>query len=148
MVVYNLACEQEHRFEGWFGSAEVFDARRADGTVSCPVCGSQEISRRPAATYIKSRGDDGEAQGGMQAPVAMTANDPSALWAKMVEFVRRHTEDVGRDFPDQARKIHYHDIPVKNIRGTASHDEIAELRDEGIEVFPLPPDANTPDKLQ
>ena len=48
------------------------------------------------------------------------------------------TEDVGNQFAQEARKIHYKESPERSIRGQATADESAELREEGIEVLPLP----------
>jgi hypothetical protein len=146
MVVYNLICENEHRFEGWFASLEGYESQANNGMLACPVCGSADVARRPSASYVKASASEGQQD---QRQVAMTAQDPRLLWAKMVEFIRRHTEDVGNRFPEEARKIYYKEAEAKNIRGTATTQEIAELRDEGIEIFPLPAGpALPPDKLQ
>ena len=60
------------------------------------------------------------------------------LLAKVVEQIISQTEDVGSAFPEEARKIHYQEVPERRIRGTASRDEVDSLRDEGIEVMALP----------
>jgi hypothetical protein len=52
--------------------------------------------------------------------------------------VIKSTEDVGRRFPEEARKIHYEEAPKRSIRGVASREEAEALTDEGIAVFPLP----------
>ena len=67
----------------------------------------------------------------------MTTVSPEVL-AKLREVVRS-TENVGRRFAEEARKIHYNEVPARAIRGQASHDEAQELSDEGIEFAPLPP---------
>jgi len=51
----------------------------------------------------------------------------------------RNTENVGRRFAEEARKIHYNEVAARAIRGQASRDEAQELSDEGIEFAPLPP---------
>jgi hypothetical protein len=66
------------------------------------------------------------------------ANFRSALLAKLVDYVVKNTEDVGKDFAEEARKIHYGESPERKIRGTASNQQVTELRDEGIEVVALP----------
>ena len=50
----------------------------------------------------------------------------------------RNTENVGRRFPEEARKIHYQEVPPRAIRGQASRDEAQALTDEGIEFTSLP----------
>ena len=63
---------------------------------------------------------------------------PHEVLAKLREMVR-NTENVGRRFPEEARKIHYEEVPHRAIRGEATADEARELADEGIEFAPIPP---------
>ncbi len=63
---------------------------------------------------------------------------PPELVRKLREVIKA-AEDVGRRFPDEARKIHYDEAPARAIRGQATPDEAAALQDEGIEVATLPP---------
>ena len=63
---------------------------------------------------------------------------PRKSCRKLREIVRA-TEDVGRRFPEEARRIHYDEAPARPIRGQASREETEELREEGIDVSPLPP---------
>ncbi|MEY3640039.1 MAG: hypothetical protein RIR68_3172 [Pseudomonadota bacterium] len=63
-------------------------------------------------------------------------------WMKMVKHVIANTEDVGQNFAEEARKIHYGESEERNIRGQASVEETKDLLEEGIDVLPLPvPDA-------
>ena len=48
-----------------------------------------------------------------------------------------NTDDVGSQFAEEARKIHYGEIPERGIRGQASADETKSLIEEGIAVMPL-----------
>jgi hypothetical protein len=50
----------------------------------------------------------------------------------------RQAENVGERFPEEARRIHYEEIPARNIRGVATINETRELLDEGIVVLPAP----------
>ena len=50
----------------------------------------------------------------------------------------RNTENVGRRFPEEARKIHYEEVAARPIRGQASKEESEALAEEGIEFSPLP----------
>lgn len=52
MIVYNLSCQHDHRFEGWFASAAEFERQQAQRLVLCPVCDIPEIRRMPAALAI------------------------------------------------------------------------------------------------
>jgi hypothetical protein len=48
------------------------------------------------------------------------------------------TEDVGERFPEEARRIHYEEVPQRNIRGLATREEASELEEEGIKLLALP----------
>ncbi|MBI3069387.1 MAG: DUF1178 family protein, partial [Betaproteobacteria bacterium] len=66
------------------------------------------------------------------------ANLGAELVANLIDKVIENTEDVGRAFPEEARKIHYQEAPERRIRGTASPQEVEALKEEGIEVVALP----------
>jgi hypothetical protein len=65
-------------------------------------------------------------------------NIPPEIIAQVVEHIVKNTEDVGNQFPEEARKIHYNEAPERQIRGHATPKEVEALRDEGIDVVPLP----------
>jgi hypothetical protein len=140
MKIFDLQCEAGHRFEGWFGSADEFAAQRAGGLVGCPTCGAQEIERIPSATRFNT---------GAPQPAAprrdAKGQDPLALaqklYSRMLDDLLTRSEDVGTEFPAEARRIHYREAPERMIRGQASQDEHEELIDEGIAVvrMPIPP---------
>ena len=138
--VFNLSCASGHAFEGWFGSAADYDGQQARGLLSCPVCGSAEVSRLPSAPYIGSGTREPQApSGGALQPAAMPT--PAQMQAMLVKLAREMvagTEDVGERFADEARRIHYKEAPERGIRGVASRDDARALEEEGINVMPLP----------
>jgi len=133
MVVYNLACGNAHIFEGWFASSDIFDQQLQDEEVCCPVCGSRTVSRKPSAPNITRRQHGSGSQ-----HANMSAEAVHALQKKLLDYVIQNSEDVGRDFPDEARRIHNNKAQARPIRGQATHSEARELIEEGIEVAPLP----------
>jgi hypothetical protein len=56
---------------------------------------------------------------------------------KLVTALIANSEDVGKEFANEARRIHYLEAPERSIRGQASHEEFEALRDEGIDVLRL-----------
>ena len=52
--------------------------------------------------------------------------------------VMESAENVGDNFGNEARKIHYGESKKRGIYGSSSPEEAAELWEEGIEVIPLP----------
>jgi hypothetical protein len=146
MKVFNLACEHEHRFEGWFGSAGDYDSQLARGLIECPVCSSHAIRKLPAAPRLNLSGATDKPAAptpGRPGVPAPNTPDPRAVQAMVLKMARaliENTEDVGERFAEEARRIHYREAPERGIRGIATPDEARELADEGIEVmaFPMP----------
>lgn len=139
MIVFNLGCENSHRFEGWFTSSEDFERQLGRKLVACPLCGNANIVRLPHASHInKSGGKERSPRAAAATAPQQYANVGVEMLTKLVEHIVANTEDVGTAFPEEARKIHYRETPERRIRGTASRDEVEALKDEGIEVVALP----------
>ena len=142
MIVFDLLCGEGQRFEGWFGSAADFASQRDRKLLSCPSCGSAKVSRVPSAT--RSNLGAVEPKGPVKTP-DMEGKDPFAiaqmLYSRMLDELLTKSEDVGREFPAEARKIFYKETAARPIRGQATNAEHDELVDEGIPVarLPVPP---------
>ena len=141
MIVYDLECGSGHRFEGWFSSPEDFNSQNYRGLVSCPACGVQQVQRVPSITRFNSGAPEPQ-QKEQKAPPEPSGKDPAAvaqiLYSRLVDEMLLKSEDVGRAFPEEARKIHYREAPARSIRGQATNQEHAELVEEGISVLRLP----------
>ena len=144
MIVFNLACNNHHGFEGWFGTADDFAQQAKAGDIACPVCGSMEVARQLSAPYVNTRSGG---KGADEAHVVTVANAAHDLRKKFIEHVLNNTEDVGRRFPEEARRIFYKEAPERAIRGTASSQEVGELTQEGIDVMAIPGTPALPGKL-
>ncbi|HQT80869.1 MAG: hypothetical protein B7Z60_02450 [Ferrovum sp. 37-45-19] len=143
MIVYDLSCPYSHQFEGWYDSSESFEKLQSLGLLACPICQSQEINRIPSAPFIGSsitKNTDSPAVKETPGQHTTTNNiavqgDLEQLRQQILRLINLSSEDVGSQFTEIAKKIHYQEIPQKNIRGTASLDELQELYEEGIEVM-------------
>lgn len=142
MIVFDLGCDNAHRFEGWFASTAEFERQREGQLLSCPLCGSTSINRLVTAARVNT-GRSGRMSQEAEAPhdPPQYANFDAGRLLKLITHIVENTEDVGSAFPEEARKIHYKESPERHIRGSASADEVDALREEGIEVvaLPLPP---------
>jgi len=138
VIVFDLGCENSHRFEGWFASNEDFERQLGRKLVTCPLCGNVNVSRLPHASHIRTGGKERAARAESAAAQQQYSNVGSEVLTKLVEHIIDNTEDVGAAFPEEARKIHYNESAERRIRGTASHEEVDSLREEGIEVIALP----------
>ncbi|MFN4118429.1 DUF1178 family protein [Acidovorax sp.] len=161
MKVLDLQCRQAHVFEGWFASEDDFQDQRRRGLVQCPLCADDQIEKRLSAPRlnlgarepVQPRAASEPAAMGAAAPqtLAAPAALPPALQAAWLELARKvvaHTEDVGAQFAEEARRMHYGEVQERAIRGQATPDEAMELLEEGIAVLPLPLPAAAKETLQ
>ena len=78
MIKYQLVCELEHEFEGWFQTSTAFDTQNHNRLVNCPVCGSDNVRRAlmtPNLVSSKSRSRSSE----MSAPLAAEGKPAAPL---------------------------------------------------------------------
>ncbi len=137
LKVFNLRCKQQHAFEGWFASAEAFEAQLAAGQVKCPLCGSSAISKALSAPRI-NRGAEPPSAAKQQTAAMPTPEQLQAAFLKIAREIVAGTEDVGERFAEEARRIHYKEAPERGIRGVTSREEAQALEEEGIKVMPIP----------
>ena len=156
MKVLNLQCGEGHGFEGWFASHDDYDDQRTRGLLSCPVCNSAEVSKLPSAPRLNLGAEGPRPEASAPAPAEaapqslaqVSPQQLQAAWMKMVRHVMAHTEDVGTQFAEEARKIHYGEREERNIRGQASRAETEALLEEGIDILPLPVPVGLKEPLQ
>ena len=165
MLVLNLACDAGHLFEGWFASADDCSDQQTRGLLSCPMCGSVRVERRPSAPRLNVSHLRAAAAAPLSAPASPqgpasseTSSGPTdaiqhvesgeappidkrealqALWQAVSREVARQSEDVGERFAEEARRIHYGEVEERAIRGRSKPEEVRALMEEGIELMPL-----------
>jgi hypothetical protein len=161
MKVLSLQCGQSHGFEGWFGSEDDYQSQRARGLVACPLCGDDQVTKLPSAPRLNLgatepvQSTSSTAAATVEPLVAANAASPDiaapmvtqhmqAALLNAMKHVLANTEDVGAQFAEEARKMHYGEARDRSIRGQATREEAESLRDEGIEIMSLP----IPDSLK
>lgn len=156
MIVYDLACAEGHRFEGWFGSSADYSDQHARGILACPTCGSSAIAKAPMAPAVPAKGNARtDTHASPPAPAQPMANTPMppevqkamAALAKMQAEALKRSTWVGDKFAEETRKMHYGERDEAPIHGQASLEEAKALIEEGVPVAPLPFPVAPPDKL-
>ncbi|MCG5236054.1 DUF1178 family protein [Xanthobacter oligotrophicus] len=158
MIRYTLNCAAGHQFESWFPSSASFDAQQARGLVTCPTCRSPEVQKAVMAPSV-ARTDRApapaveDAPSAAGAPVAAPAPAPAeapvpvmshpdgelrALIRELREQIVKTSDYVGDEFADLARKMHDGEIEHRSIYGEATVEEVKALREDDVEVLPLP----------
>lgn len=157
MIVFDLKCENDHQFESWFSSSASYADQQASGLVVCPYCESQQVIKAPMAPNIGAKSNQKPAGTGVpahhsvpaQQDVSMAsspgspalkfmAREAQKLMHKMQEHIEKNCENVGENFAEEARKIHYGETEERGIYGSATVQEAKDLIDEGVEVVALP----------
>lgn len=132
MIIYDLLCQNHHRFEGWFKNSEDFQSQKTTGALMCPICDTCDVEKVPSASHVKTR----------STPARTVKDDRSQhhaeFLAKLQTYLEQNCEDVGIQFAEKARRIHYGEESWRGIRGVATPEQARELVEEGIEVIALP----------
>ena len=131
MIKYNLACECGKDFESWFSSSMEYDVLRKRKLVSCIYCNSTSVKKSimspnlPVKSQKKSK------------KVQLEQNIKKQL-LNFRRYIEKNCKNVGDNFPQEARNIHYDKKTSKGIYGKATQEEANELLEEGIEVGTIP----------
>lgn len=135
MIRYALQCEAGHEFESWFPDSASYDKQRKRGLIACPHCQSTRVEKQIMAPALASKKEK-PAQ-----TVAMIGEKEREL-RQMIQALHSHmrenAENVGDNFAEEARKIHYGETEERAIYGAATPPEAKALIEEGIPVLPVP----------
>jgi hypothetical protein len=151
MIKYTLVCDASHEFESWFPGSESYEEQARRGFVQCPFCQSTKVSKAIMAPNVARKDRDAVPVVASAPAVPAAASPPQtvtllderqqhlrAMIRDLHEKIVASSDDVGESFPDEARKMHDGETPVRSIRGKASFEEARSLLDEGIPVMPIP----------
>ena len=115
LKVFDLACEHDHVFEGWFSSQDSYQDQLSRGLVRCPVCHSDRITRRVSAPHLNvshlraestpraEPAPRAESAPQARAAVAAPSSDQMArLQAEVLRQIRRIVRQTDDDGPDNS----------------------------------------------
>jgi hypothetical protein len=154
MIHYQLRCDQDHEFDGWFNDSTGFEKQAKRGLIECPACGGTKVTRAlmtPAVTSRETPEPTREprppvpvqqvlppAQPPSQSPELPIPAQMIAMLQRMRAHVEKNCDYVGPGFADEARKIHRGEADGRGIYGETTPDEAEALADEGIEIHSIP----------
>jgi hypothetical protein len=163
MIKYQLICDQNHKFEGWFQASTVFDAQAESGLLRCPLCDSDQVKRAlmtpnlaspkrrkaiepPLADHAPKPADPALVNPTLPQQLAppIKSEQVQGFGAALAELrqlqqkITKNCRDVGDNFAEEARKIHYGEAGAEGIYGRTTHEEREALEDEGIDVLDIP----------
>ena len=136
MIKYNLLCKKcDLIFDSWFASSKEFDKLKKKELINCHSCGSLKVEKNLMAPKLINKN-------------LSHKNDKKDLLKyqkikkkinEYQKFIKSNFDYVGENFAYEARSIHYNNKKRnKGIYGTASNQEIKELKEEGINTELIP----------
>ena len=131
MIKYNLICECGKTFESWFSSSVECDVLRRKKLINCIYCDSTSIKKSIMAPNLFSKSDETPNKTKLE-------KDMKKQLLEIRKYIEKNCKNVGANFPQVARSIHYDKKTSKGIYGKATLEETVELLEEGIDIATVP----------
>ena len=131
MIKYNLICECGKVFESWFSNSKKFDSLSKKKLINCIYCESTSIKKSVMAPNLSSKSNK------TQKKAKLDRNIKKQL-QEFRKYIEKNCRNVGDNFTQEARSIHYDKRRSEGIYGKATLEETSELLDEGIDVATIP----------
>ena len=131
MMKYNLICECGKTFESWFSSSVEYDALKRKKLINCIYCDSTSIKKSIMAPNLSNKSNETSKK-------AKLEKDIKKQLLEFRKYIEKNCKNVGANFPQEARSIHYDKKTSKGIYGKATPEETVELLEEGIDVATIP----------
>ena len=131
MIKYNLTCECGKIFESWFSGSAEYDVLKKRKLINCIYCDSTLVKKSIMSPNLSSKSNK----------ISKKTKLKKNIKKQLVEFrkyIEENCRNVGDNFPQEARNIHYDKKTSKGIYGKATPEETAELLDEGIDIATIP----------
>ena len=128
---YNLICECGKTFESWFSSSVEYDVLKRKKLINCIYCASTSIKKTIMAPNLFSKSDETPNKTKLE-------KDMKKQLLEIRKYIEKNCKNVGANFPQVARSIHYDKKTSKGIYGKATLEETVELLEEGIDIATVP----------
>ena len=133
MIKYKLVYKDCNlSFDSWFSSSYEYEKLKKKNFLNCHHCDSKKIEKTLMAPKIINKEEKINLK-------KIRFNQINKKLKEYQNFIKDNFDYVGDNFAYEARSIHYDKKrKEKGIYGTASNDEIKELKEEGIETEVIP----------
>ena len=134
MIKYKLLCKNcDLKFDSWFASSNEYEKLKKKKLLVCHKCNSQKVEKTIMAPQLinKSKIDE---------KINLEKYNKVKKTIKSYQkFIKDNFKYVGSNFAYEARSIHYNGKNIsKGIYGSASNEDLRELKEEGVEVEMIP----------
>ena len=131
MISFNLSCSKGHEFGGWFPNTAGFEKQVKKQLIACPTCGDTAVSKSVMAPAVAAKSV-------VKSERKAKAEKVREMLTELRNHVEENFDDVGDQFPEEARRIYYGETEARDIYGNASDDDAEEMAEEGLPVGRLP----------
>ena len=131
MIKYTLMCKCGESFESWFLNSAGFDSLCRKKLIKCIYCGSMSIKKSVMAPNLPSKSNKIFKKTKLEKNIKKQLLD-------VRKYIEKNCKNVGENFTQEARSIHYDKKTSQGIYGKATPEETSELLEEGIEVATIP----------
>tara|TARA_Y100000590_G_scaffold282056_1_gene317262 strand:- start:959 stop:1375 length:417 start_codon:yes stop_codon:yes gene_type:complete len=131
MIKYNLFCSCSKTFESWFSSSTEYEVLKRKKLINCIYCGSTSVQKTVMSPNLTSKSNKDSKNYKIEKSIKKQL-------AEVRRYIEKNCKNVGDNFPQEARSIHYDKKTSKGIYGKATPEETAELLEEGIDVTTIP----------
>ena len=135
MIKYRLICKNcETTFDSWFSSSKDYERLTKKKFLNCHICNSISIEKTlmSPSILVSKKGPKIENQ-------IQKYKKTKEIILKYQKFIKNNFNYVGENFAYEARSIHYKNKKSsKGIYGTATKEDLKELKEEGVETEIIP----------
>ena len=135
MIKYSLNCKNcDLTFESWFASSKEYEKLKKKKFLNCHNCNSFEVEKSLMAPSLINKNHNSKNYEDQK-----KYDKIKKTISEYQKFIKKNFEYVGNNFAYEARSIHYDNKKKqKGIYGTASKQELKELKEEGIDAQMIP----------
>ena len=135
MIKYKLICKNcDLKFDSWFASSSEYERLKKKKLLNCHNCNSVKVEKTIMSPQLISHTSktDEKINLAKYNKVKKTIKDYQ-------KFIKDNFNYVGDNFAYEARSIHYNGKKKsKGIYGSASKEDLKELKEEGIDAQMIP----------
>ena len=131
MIKYNLICKCSKTFESWFSGSSEFDLLKKRNLIKCIYCNSNSVHKSVMSPNLFRKSNKISKKNKIEKNITKEL-------LNIRKYIEKNCKNVGENFTQEARSIHYDKKKSKGIYGKASLEETNELIEEGIEITTVP----------
>ena len=135
MILYKLICKDcKISFDSWFSSSREYEKLKKKKFLNCHVCNSLNIEKTLMSPSIFRSKNNTKINN-----KNLKYRNIKKTISEYQNFIKKNFDYVGENFANEARSIHYKNKKAsKGVYGTATKEDLNELKEEGIEAEMIP----------